>query len=136
MASRSNLTPTVENDRETMKRDMDLIRMLLLQQEGGERMPGLDEYPAKVQAHHAALLIDAGLIEGVTQKDRTGQVARFHILRLTWAGHDFLDAARSDTVWNKAKEKVFKPGLSWTFSALLEFLKAEVRAEMLKHGIL
>lgn len=120
----------------SMKRDRDLIRLLLLQQESGEAMPDLDAYPVEVKAHHAAIPIDAGLIEVATQKDRTGQVARFHILRLTWAGHDFLDAARNDTVWNKAKEKVFKPGLSWTFSMLLEYLKTEAHAQMQKRGIL
>jgi len=119
-----------------MKRDMDLIRFLLLQRESGEAAGGTDAYPEDVKAYHAALLLDAGFIDGVSEYAPNGSVGCVFVHRLTWAGHDFLDAARSDTVWNKAKEKVLKPGLSWTFSALLEFLKAEVRAEMLKHGIL
>ena len=30
---------------------------------------------------------------------------------LTWDGHDFLDAIRSDTVWQEAKETVQAKGL-------------------------
>ncbi|MGO8839441.1 MAG: DUF2513 domain-containing protein [Limisphaerales bacterium] len=48
-------------------------------------------------------------------------------VRLTWAGHDFLDAARNDTIWNKAKDEFLKPGISWTFSILFEWLKQEAR---------
>ena len=32
----------------------------------------------------------------------------FHVLRLTWAGHEFLDQVRSDTVWEKTKALVLK----------------------------
>jgi hypothetical protein len=38
--------------------------------------------------------------------------------RLTWEGHEFLDATRDSKVWKLAKEKVLKPGASWTFSLL------------------
>jgi hypothetical protein len=34
--------------------------------------------------------------------------AEFHVLGLTYAGHEFLDAARNDTLWVKAKEIVIK----------------------------
>jgi hypothetical protein len=52
------------------------------------------------------------------------------ILRLTWQGHDFLDAARNDTIWSKAKEKFLKPGISWTFSIVFDFLKAEAHRQI------
>ena len=110
--------------------------MLLIQQENDEAPPGLDSYPGEIQAYHAGLLIDAGLVEGRTVQGNHGQIIGAVITRLTWAGHDFLDAARNDTVWNKAKEKMLKPGISWTFSMLAEFLKAEAHLQMQKHGIL
>jgi hypothetical protein len=113
---------------------MDLIRLLLLQEESGVAAAGTDAYPENVKAYHAALLLDAGFIDGVSEYAPDGSVGCVFVHRLTWDGHDFLDAARSDTVWNKAKEKVLKPGLSWTFSMLLEFLKAEAHAQMQKHG--
>ena len=119
-----------------MKREMDLIRLLLIQVETSEEPRGMGQYPEEERAYNAALLIEAGLVKGTVVPNAEGGIHASVMTRLTWEGRDFLDAARSDTVWNKAKEKVFKPGLSWTFSARLEFLKAEVRAEMLKHGIL
>jgi len=46
--------------------------------------------------------------------------------RLTWAGCEFADAVRSDTLWAKAKKEVIKPGISFTFDILKEWLKAEI----------
>lgn len=57
-----------------MKRDMDLIRMLLMQQEDDEKPPGLDQYPGNVQAYHAGLLIDAGLVEGSIAEGGGGEI--------------------------------------------------------------
>jgi hypothetical protein len=37
---------------------------------------------------------------------------------LTYAGHEFLDSARSDTVWNKAKEKLLSTSGTITLEAL------------------
>ena len=119
-----------------MKRDMDLIRLLLLEQEQGEPPAGLSEYPQDVQAYHAALLVEAGLVVGIVDEGPSGEVAATIVNRLTWAGHDFLDAARSDTTWNKVKGKVVKSGLSLTFSTLLEVLKFEAHAQLAKQGLL
>ena len=119
-----------------MKRDMDLIRLLLIQVETSEEPRGMDQYPEEERAYNAALLIEAGLVKGTVVPNAEGGIHAAVITRLTWEGHDFLDAARSETVWTKAREKVLKPGLSWTFSMLLEFLKAEAQAQMQKHGLL
>ena len=52
------------------------------------------------------IMIDAGLIEGRISEDITSDAPQHsYIHNLTWAGHDFLDAARNDTVWRTAKEK-------------------------------
>lgn len=44
-----------------MKRDMELIRLLLLEVEGEEPKPDLSAYSSETQAYHLALLVDAGL---------------------------------------------------------------------------
>jgi hypothetical protein len=72
-------------------------------------------------------MIEAGLITGFTTNDERGTLARGVILRLTWQGHEFLDAARNDTTWRKARETFFRPAVAWTFGLLTEFLKAEAR---------
>jgi len=43
-------------------------------------------------------------------------------LRPTWAGHEFLDAARNDTIWHKAGERIKKSGVGVTLSLLKEIL--------------
>ena len=69
---------------------------------------------------HVALMCDAGLLEG-NCKPIIGHVC---VTRITWLGHDFLDAARNEDVWQKTKEKTKAAG-SWTFGLVLDILKAE-----------
>lgn len=38
-------------------------------------------------------------------------------------GHEFLDAARNDTIWKKAGEKIKQSGVQVTVSLLEELLK-------------
>ena len=108
-----------------MKRNMDLIRLLLLQQEGENVETEIKRYDEKLILYNLVLMDDAGLIEAAVSKDGSGRADLVTILRLTWAGHDFLDAARDPSIWSQAKEKILKPGVSWTFSVLVEFLKSE-----------
>lgn len=48
-------------------------------------------------------------------------------LSITWEGYEFLDAAKDDTLWNKAKDKVIKPAGGVAFGVLVEWLKAEAK---------
>ena len=110
-----------------VKRDMELIRLLLLQQEAGEPFPELETYDSLLVAHHCALIIEAGFVVGevVSDADQGGIPVGAAILRLTWKGHEFLDSIRDPSVWQQAKDYVLRPGASWTFGILTEFLKAE-----------
>jgi hypothetical protein len=47
--------------------------------------------------------------------------------RLTWEGHKFLDAARSDTAWERAKKLVLAKGGALTFDAVKTALGALTR---------
>jgi hypothetical protein len=118
-----------------MKRDMDIIRMLLIQQETGEAPPELAKYPEDLVVYNVVLMKDAGLIEAAIAEGGDGSPIGAVIIRMTWAGHDFLDAARDDTVWRKAKEKVLKPGVSWTFELLKETLKALAQQQLARIGL-
>jgi hypothetical protein len=114
-----------------MKRDLDLIRLILLEIESGTKSPELDTYTVDQITYHGALVIEAGLVKGIAKginPDLPNHV-RFH--RLTWAGHDFLDSARSEPIWNKAKETIKKKGGSWTFDFVTELLKALLREAIL-----
>jgi hypothetical protein len=118
-----------------MKRDMDLVRLMLLRteaigvdEEEAKRLHAeCEKYDERVRAHHIAIMMEAGLVAGFTTNDARGTLAKGVIIRLTWQGHEFLDAARNDTTWRKARDTFFKPAVAWTFGILTEFLKAEAR---------
>lgn len=110
-----------------MQRDIDLIRLLLLQVESGEKPDGLDSYTEPQILYHCDLAIQAGLIDGSVVHDHTGQARRARLQKLTWEGHEFLDAARSQTVWNQAKTTVKKTGGSWTLETLKVVLLEIIR---------
>ncbi len=105
-----------------MKRDMNLIRLLLLETEGEEPKPDVSAYTEGQRLYHSALLNEAGLVHGEVILDGDGQPAGTVTLRLTWAGHEFLDAARNDTIWNKAAEQIKKSGVDVTITLLKDIL--------------
>lgn len=108
-----------------MKRDMELIRLLLLAQETGEAPPELSEFSRQETLYNYALMNDAGLIIASFAEGNGGIPDDVRVYRLTWAGHDFLDATKDSKIWKMAKAHVIKPGASWTFSLLLEWLKQQ-----------
>ncbi len=99
-----------------MKRDMDLLRKILLTVERHEDDDSINNIQIdgcsydKI-AYHVYLLKEAGLIDAVISYGMGSiKVANYSIFKLTWKGHEFLDAARNDTIWAKAKEKISTMG--------------------------
>lgn len=113
-----------------MKRDMELIRLLLLQYETGARSPELANHSKQEIIYNLVLMRDASLIEAQFIEGNKVLPDDVMDIRLTWAGHDFLDATRDSTVWKLAKEHILKPGASWTFSILLDWLKQEIHKKV------
>ncbi len=93
-----------------MKRDMELIRTILLRAEASEtaQIPdtSLDGYDDDVVAYHNYLIADAGLAEGRDCSTRAKPGPYWKLRHLTSAGHDFIDASREQTRWNTAKKKL------------------------------
>lgn len=88
-----------------MKRDVDLIRQLLfdIERQGAEcsldALRNGESQPIDERArYHLRLAIDAGLAKEI---DRTS--AGQPCVRLTNAGHEFLDLCRGDARWREAK---------------------------------
>jgi hypothetical protein len=106
-----------------MKRDLDLIRLLLIKVEGHGKVD-LSQYSEDQVKYHQALLIEGGLVEGKPlYSSRGGPKSEeipdiVHIKRLTWEGHEFLDKALSDSTWEKAKQYVKEKGLSLSIEGL------------------
>lgn len=114
-----------------MKRDMDLVRRILLEvadMEWGYALGSMEDegIDAATFGMHVIWLKEAGLVTAAIQEYQSGEPPRVLISRLTWAGCEFVDAIRDDTLWNKAKANVLKPGMSFTFDVLKEWLKTEI----------
>lgn len=111
-----------------MKRDMNLIRdLLLLVEADGDDSELCSKYGHEVVAGHAAILVDAGLVEGGVACGSNGKPITSKIIRLTWAGHEFLDNARNDTIWNKTMAMIKAKSFSVSFDILTALLKSLIR---------
>jgi hypothetical protein len=104
-----------------MKRDMDLVREILLATEekndfSSWYVPEIEGYEKLEIYYHIKLLIQEGLVEGKDLSSHSGN--KWVITTLTSSGHDFLDASRNDTIWEKAKESIKSRGLSLTLDLL------------------
>jgi hypothetical protein len=109
---------------------MNLIRALLLEVEGEEPKPDLSQYNEEQQVYHSALLIEAGLIDGAVVQNGQGYPAGTTMIRLTWTGHEFLDAARDEDNWQRATTSVAKAGGSFTISILSEILTQYIKQKL------
>jgi hypothetical protein len=118
-----------------MKRDMDLIRKIMLAAEssaqgyvGGEIK--IDGYPDEQVKFHCYLIGEAGLAKTsdvTAMRDKSPQA---WINVLTWAGYEFLDESRSDTVWSETKKRVGK-GVGTVSMAVLRQLLVETVKQQL-----
>lgn len=126
-----------------MKRDMDMIRDLLLKIEGGQTnfetaskeeadMLGIPADDALSQEDadklngHIDLLEDAGFIS-VEARMGGGSV---WIKGLTWNGHEFVETIRDEEIWSKTKETAKKAGtgaIEFVWKIAKEIAKAEIK---------
>jgi Hypothetical protein (DUF2513) len=112
-----------------VKRDFELIRSLLLELEGEESID-LSSYTADQVNYHKALVKEAGFADGIINYPSSHQtdVPDLAILkRLTWEGHEFLDKAKNEKVWNKAKALIKERGISLSLDALKIALTESVK---------
>jgi hypothetical protein len=115
---------------------MDLVRAILRKIRDHEDPYGLDgipeiaEYPNKEVSYHIGILNDAGLLTAKPTGVISSEYENYFSINLTWQGQDFIDAAEDETIWKKAKSTVIKPGASFTFDILKEWLKHEVKEKL------
>lgn len=97
-----------------MKRDMDLIRAILLACEVDEHgfapRIEIEGYTQEQIGYHAVLLGEAGLAKVNNVTTMGSPSPRAQIVSLTWEGHEFLDSARDNQIWNLAKDSINKLG--------------------------
>lgn len=96
-----------------MKRDIELARLILLEIEKqstylAEIKMEFDGYTEEQTYYHVMLLHEAGLLIAL---DSSGMGDLYWIpQRLTWQGHEFLDASRNSHIWEKVKYLMAKSG--------------------------
>ncbi|MDP3459713.1 MAG: DUF2513 domain-containing protein [Hyphomonas sp.] len=113
-----------------MKRDMDLVRAILLnleqKQVGDEsEMLDADDFPsfsADTVYGHFSLLLDAGFVDG-----KAGGSGLMLCRQITWQGHEFLDATRDAKVWEKTKDAANAVG-GWTAGLLKDLATAILKS--------
>lgn len=119
-----------------MKRDNDLIRKLMLELEVANRVVTadleVDGYERNQIAYHLSLIVKTNLADGnvsyyMGNEDPTVPGAVM-ALRLTPAGHDFIDTIRDDRVWSKTKETVAKVGGSVSVDLLKQVAGSAAKA--------
>ncbi|MFI8744490.1 DUF2513 domain-containing protein [Pseudomonas sp. NPDC077186] len=126
-----------------MRRDWELVRSILFGVEEldvvssayhPENLPGglqrgtSEGDKARFFKHyeHVALLVEAGLVEGVDGgryplSNHAGHEFRvIRPTRLTWRGHEFLDAIRNEQVWNQIQAKAVDKGGALSFEVIKE----------------
>ena len=96
-----------------MKRDMELVRKILLRIEGAQfgYRPDL-----KIEGHcepeigyNLDLLVQAELVRGKVLWSVDKELFST-VDSLTWEGHEFLDTIRTESVWDRTKEFVKQKG--------------------------
>lgn len=104
-----------------MKRDMELIRKILL---GMEEFSDPNNYPEiKIEGYdealvhfHTKLLYEAGLIDAIDASDSGGLC--YLPKYITWDGYEFLEAVRDEGRWQKIKDTILKKGGAMVFDVI------------------
>lgn len=104
-----------------MKRDMELIRAVVLKAAEGDPNGAISGYTEDQVKYHRALAIENGLLEGKSVKNHTIMTdipAAVMVLGVPWAGHDFIDAIESDSNWSKVKAFLSEAGKQVTIETI------------------
>lgn len=112
-----------------MKRNMETIRSLLLWMEVQDTdmfvfqmLPPMPDHESTMG--HVQMLISGGFID----------VSNRHTLRMSWAGHEFLDKVRDPEIWRQTKAGAAKVG-SWSVKFLGELATGFIKAKAIELGL-
>lgn len=121
-----------------MRRDMDLIRAIMLKLEDmsvaqgtaevltpGESAMALEGYSPEEIAYHLTLISEAGLLVDHARM----MSGEFVFERLSVAGHDFVDSVRSPEIWAKTKKGAETAG-GFTIDLLKDLAKGFVKKQV------
>jgi hypothetical protein len=118
-----------------MKRDMNLVREILMWVENQKHgyvngNPNIEGYSEDEIGYHVYLMYQAGLVNAADTTSMGDKSPNALLLGLTWHGHQFVDAAKDETIWSKAKGTILKSSAGVAFDVLYGWLKAEARQRL------
>jgi hypothetical protein len=118
-----------------MQRNLELIRTILLECESSESGYPPDSVHEKAQndsvyGYHCYLIVDAGLAEGADVTHCGSDSPVYLITKLTFKGHDFLDATRDQGVWDRTKTKIASTVKTATLEIVMDVAKAFIRHQL------
>jgi Hypothetical protein (DUF2513) len=122
-----------------MKRDMDLIRSILLAFEKDESKRHGKRVIADLAdddqiSMHLALLEDAGFLDTQIIRMGVGGASLHSGWRLTWEGHEFIEKIRDPEIWTKTKAGATKVG-SWSIKLISDIAAGIIKAKAAELGI-
>lgn len=120
----------------SMKRDMELVRKILLDIEGRfVHAPlrssdiAMDGYSIEEIGYHLRILADGGLIYVIDMTSSESTAFTCCVKGIAWQGHDFLDSVRNDGVWSHTKEAL-KPFGSASFEVVKSIAVAYISSKV------
>jgi hypothetical protein len=118
-----------------LKRDMDLVRKIVLAIEDhphGYAPDRLDVegYTQGQIGYHLYLMVQAGLIEGVESSNLESDSPGAKATCLTWAGHEFAAAARSEGIWAQAKKGIKEKIGSASMTVITQYLQSLAKSAL------
>jgi DNA-binding transcriptional ArsR family regulator len=115
---------------------MDLIRQLLLKLEALDYPPSalvtfnahdediaIEGYEPDQIDYHLSLLYEAGFVVSGDPKGARMMSGDYMFQRLSWSGHEFLDAIRDPEIWKRTKGGISNIG-GWTIGLVKDIAAA------------
>src|SRR5215203_241943 len=107
-----------------MKRDLDLVRQLLLQIEALPAGPPVQYRTSEIEdpvlLAHFELAIAAGLVNGKLARSQGARGDVISISGLTWEGHEWIEMVRSQSVWSETKATLLEGAGALTYELVKE----------------
>ena len=127
-----------------MKRDMDLIRDILLAVEAKPDPKPVRMKEFEVPNHpdssprrkHFVMMAGAGFFDCEVTRSKTNPARIYDVLvfDLSWSGHDYLDAIRDPKIWKGVKKKTGEIGNS-SFEFVVEIAKGLAKQQLKNIGL-
>lgn len=119
-----------------MKRDLNLVREILLAVEASDADP-YDMMELQIEGHtkceiayHVMMMHEAELITATDVSSIGTNHFHWKPRHIRWAGHEFLDAARNDSIWKKATNMVAEKTGGASLDLLIEVLTGMAKEQL------